>query len=119
MRILLGTTLMAMAVLLPFGAQAKASPIIYDSMWASTANGSGDGAFNMFSNALNANGANGPFYFQIQTAGGSGDPLYLTGFAASTVLDAGSVPEPAFAIPTLAMLLGIVVSPGNRNRSQV
>lgn len=69
--------------------------------WGSTHDGN-TGDFNIFSNSNDPNAPTGTSYFEITTAGGLGDAMYLTSFA-----PASAVPEPSSAVPLSIALLGL------------
>jgi hypothetical protein len=54
--------------------------------------------FNIFANGTNPSAPNGTGYFELTTDDGEGDTMGLTSFAPA-------VPEPALAVPTVAVLL--------------
>ena len=69
--------------------------------WGSTHDGS-TGDFNIFNNGNDDNAPFGTDYFQLTTADGNGDSMYLTSFA-----PASAVPEPSSVIPLSIALLGL------------
>jgi hypothetical protein len=68
--------------------------------WASKHDGS-TGDFNIFNNGTDLNAPEGTFFFQLTTADGNGDNMYLTSFAPA------AVPEPSSLILLSTALLGI------------
>ncbi len=92
---------------LDFGRQLVGQPTS-GMPWGSVPSTGQAGDFNIFNNGTDLNAPNGTNFFQITTANGRGDRLYLTSFAPA--------PEPGSVLLVVPALIGLALKARKRVR---